>query len=183
MLLDPIDAVLVHLFGFLWQHRVLQVCSVKAHGESRKGLNKKVQLSVWFHRLKEPVCGAHTPVDESCSAGSGCLSAHGEWQWLSEPSSSLWGISDEVHSTSCSLDGSRGPTEKIIGLPLVVQAKAYDRLQLKKWTHLTDAMSLIYDKPGQKASLIEVLQGRDQPVTCTDLAGEEEKSINLESHH
>lgn len=34
MLLDPADAVLVYLFGFLWQHAVLEVRSVEAHGES-----------------------------------------------------------------------------------------------------------------------------------------------------
>lgn len=33
MLLDPADAVLVNLLGFLGQHSVLQVCSVETHGE------------------------------------------------------------------------------------------------------------------------------------------------------
>lgn len=34
VLLDPADAVLVDLFGFLGQHRILQVCSVETHGEA-----------------------------------------------------------------------------------------------------------------------------------------------------
>lgn len=33
MLLDPADAILVHLFRFFGQHRVLQVCPVETHGK------------------------------------------------------------------------------------------------------------------------------------------------------
>lgn len=44
----------------------------------------------------------------------------------------------------------------------------------KSETHLTDTVGLIYHKPGQKASLVQVLQGGDQLVTRTHL-GEKKK--------
>lgn len=36
VLLNPVDAVLCNLLGFLGQDSVLQVCSVEAHGEPER---------------------------------------------------------------------------------------------------------------------------------------------------
>lgn len=43
MLLDPVNAVLVNLFGFLGQDHVLQVCSVEAHGEPKNIVDGKCE--------------------------------------------------------------------------------------------------------------------------------------------
>lgn len=45
MLLDPADAVLVYLFGFLWQHAVLEVRSVEAHRKSDHTSDKENPVS------------------------------------------------------------------------------------------------------------------------------------------
>jgi len=41
VLLDPADAVLVNLFGFLGQHRVFEISSVEAHGKSENASDGK----------------------------------------------------------------------------------------------------------------------------------------------
>lgn len=45
-----------------------------------------------------------------------------------------------------------------------------------KETHLTDAVRLIYDKAGQEASLVQVVQGRDEFVTRAHLVEEKERN-------
>lgn len=44
VLLDPADAVLVNLFGFLGQNGVLEVCSVETHGKSEKQTERMQSL-------------------------------------------------------------------------------------------------------------------------------------------
>lgn len=44
-------------------------------------------------------------------------------------------------------------------------------------------MGLIYDKPAQKATLIQVLQGGDEPVTCTDLEEKRKDSSHLSKNN
>lgn len=46
MLLDPAGAVLVHLFGFLRQHGVLQVGSVETHGKPAHTSDGKYAVTV-----------------------------------------------------------------------------------------------------------------------------------------
>lgn len=49
MLLDPVNAVLVDLFGFLGQHGVLQVCSVEAHGKPKNIEDGKWLMALQIH--------------------------------------------------------------------------------------------------------------------------------------
>lgn len=46
---------------------------------------------------------------------------------------------------------------------------------VKNSIYLTDTMCFINNKPCQELPLIQILQGRNQPVTCTDLG---QKRIN-----
>ena len=46
VLLDPGDAVLVHLLGFLGQHGVLEVGSVEAHREAENQVNAQHEAVV-----------------------------------------------------------------------------------------------------------------------------------------
>lgn len=74
---------------------------------------EKVSASKFrFHRTYMTVGhGARTLVAASYSAGCGCLSEHGGWQWLSGPSWALEETSCAARAASCNLGGNRGPTE------------------------------------------------------------------------
>lgn len=53
-----------------------------------------------------------------------------------------------------------------------------DPAERSKPTNLTDTVRLVYDKPSQKATLIQVLEGRDQLVTRAHLK-EEKRCISI----
>lgn len=112
VLLDPADAILIHLFGFLGQHSVLQVRSVETHGKpgtlERRGFSFGVQDYRYIITVQHE---ARTLVAVSYSAGCECLSEHGGWPLLSGPSWALEETSCAVHAASCNLGGNRGPTE------------------------------------------------------------------------
>lgn len=72
MLLDPADAVLVHFFGFLGQHGILQVCPVEAHGKPesildgiRAAFSFKILNKSFKNLSKSDWDGGRTPVAES----------------------------------------------------------------------------------------------------------------------
>lgn len=52
VLLDPAGAVLVHLFGFLRQHGVLQVGSVETHGKPAHTSDGKHAVTCWAKQKK-----------------------------------------------------------------------------------------------------------------------------------
>lgn len=91
-------------------------------------------------------------------AGCGCPSEHGGWRLLSAPSWALEGTSCVAHEVSCNLGGNHAPTVgyKVSWLRVMV-LKGCRSLRVSPRTHLTDAMGLVYDKPSQKASFVQVL--------------------------
>lgn len=53
MLLDPTDAILVHLFGLFGQHGILQVCSVETHGKPENILDGKFSAVLKLNSFKK----------------------------------------------------------------------------------------------------------------------------------
>lgn len=57
--LNPADAVLVNLFGFLGQHGILQVCSVEAHCKPENILDRNFTAYSWlfdFNDKQDRIC-------------------------------------------------------------------------------------------------------------------------------